>query len=115
MDLRQDHDPREALLAERERLRDELRESRIEAPGPMTYGSQAAAASHVFEQQRDLALRDHYRMLLEAVDAALARLDAGTYGRCTSCGSPVGAERLEALPAAALCIECQRGVVVRRR
>ena len=48
----------------------------------MTYGSQAAAASQVFEQQRDLALRDRATAHLELVDAALARLDAGTYGAC---------------------------------
>lgn len=107
-------DPRTALLAERRRLLDEVRDTAIQAPDPMTYGSQAAAASQVFEQQRDLALQDHNRILLEAVDAALARLDAGTYGMCTSCGKPVAAERLEALPAAALCIDCQRATGGRR-
>lgn len=40
------------------------------------------------------------------IDAALARLDAGTYGVCTSCGRPIGAARLEARPAAARCIDC---------
>ena len=49
-------DPRASLEAERGRLRADLAQG-IVAPGPMTYGSQAAAASHVFEQQRDLALR----------------------------------------------------------
>jgi DnaK suppressor protein len=101
-------DPRTALLAERARVVAELADNEVEAPGQMTYGSQAAAASHVFEQQRDLALRDHNRAHLADVDAALARLDAGTYGRCTSCGHEVAAERLEALPWAALCIDCQR-------
>jgi DnaK suppressor protein len=108
-------DPRTALLAERARLADDVREGSIQAPGPMTYGSQAAAASQVFEQLRDLALGDRSRAALEAVNAALARLDAGTYGRCTGCGRDVGAERLEALPAAALCIACQRAAGVRRR
>jgi DnaK suppressor protein len=107
-------DPRASLLAERRRLLDEMRETAIQAPDPMTYGSQAAAASQVFEQQRDLALRDHNRILLEAVDAALARLDAGTYGACTSCGKGIGAERLQALPPAALCIDCQRATGPRR-
>jgi DnaK suppressor protein len=79
----------------------------------MTYGSQAAAASHVFEQQRDLALRDHNEQHLAAIDAALARLDEGTYGRCTSCHRPVGNDRLEALPWAALCIDCQRAAARR--
>lgn len=101
-------DPRVALVAERTRVRDGLKETAVEAPGPMTYGSQAASASHVFEQQRDLALRDHNEQHLAAIDAALARLDAGTYGRCTSCHKPVAPERLEALPWAALCIDCQR-------
>ncbi len=101
-------DPRAALLAERARVLVEIRDVEVEAPGPMTYGSQAAAASHVFEQQRDLALRDHNEQHLVAIDAALARLDAGAYGRCTSCHRPIAPERLEARPWAALCIECQR-------
>jgi DnaK suppressor protein len=100
-------DPRAALLAERDRLRAGIAEG-IVAPGPMTYGSQAAAASQVFEQQRDLALRDHNEQHLAAVEAALARLDDGTYGACLRCGRPFAPERLEALPWAAHCIECQR-------
>ncbi len=77
---------RERLLAERARTREAIANDRIVAPGPMTYGSQAAAASQVFEQQRDLALREKEEQHLEAVEAALARLDAGLYGQCTSCG-----------------------------
>ena len=99
---------RERLLAERLRMRGALADDRIVAPDPMTYGSQAAAASQVFEQQRDLALRERDMQHLEAVDAALARLDAGTYGRCTNCHAEISPERLEALPWAALCIDCQR-------
>jgi DnaK suppressor protein len=100
--------PRAILLEERSRLLAELVEIAIRAPEPMTYGSQAAAASQVFEQQRDLALREHTRTAVAAVEAALARLDAGTYGACTACGRAITPERLEALPAAALCIDCQR-------
>jgi DnaK suppressor protein len=99
---------RAALLAERTRVIAEIADAEVLAPGQITYGSQAAAATHVFEQQRDLALRDHNQQHLGAVDAALARLAAGTYGRCTSCGNPIAPERLEALPWAALCIDCQR-------
>lgn len=98
---------RHALLAERARLRAEIEET-IVAPGPMTYGSQAAAASQVFEQQRDLALRDRAQQQLALVDAALLRLESGTFGRCVSCGRPIAAERLEALPWAENCIDCQR-------
>jgi RNA polymerase-binding protein DksA len=107
-------DPREALLAERTRVLAELTESEVISPGQMTYGSQAAAASHVFEQQRDLALRDHNQAHLAAIDDALARLDAGTYGTCTSCHRPIATERLEALPWTALCIDCSRTTPRRR-
>lgn len=98
---------RERLVAERARLLAELGEP-IEAPGQMTYGSQAAAASHVFEQQRDLALRDRSRAELARIEAALQRLDDGTYGTCASCGKPIAAERLEAIPWAPSCIDCAR-------
>jgi DnaK suppressor protein len=101
------------LEAERTRLKNELGEP-IEAPGQMTYGSQAAAASQVFEQQRDLALRDRARKQLAEVEATLTRLDRGTFGRCARCGQPIAPERLEALPWAALCIECQRAGAGRR-
>ena len=98
---------RAALAAERVRLVEEVGETII-APSQMTYGSQAAAASQVFEQQRDLALRDRNEQQLAAVDAALARLDDGTYGTCIRCGRPIAPERLDALPWAAHCIDCQR-------
>ena len=100
-------DPRAALLAERDRLRADLAIA-IVAPGPMTYGSQAAAATQVFEQQRDLALRDKDVAHLAQVEAAIERLEAGTFGTCIRCGSPIAVERLEALPWAAHCIDCQR-------
>jgi RNA polymerase-binding transcription factor DksA len=98
---------RTALEAERLRLLAALGEP-IEGPGQMTYGSQAAAATHVFEQQRDLALRDHQRSQLQQVQAALASLDAGTYGTCRACGRPIAAERLQAIPWVQLCIDDAR-------
>ncbi len=98
---------RQALVEELARLRISLGEP-IEGPGQMTYGSQAAAATHVFEQQRDLALRDHERSQLALVEQSLARLDDGTYGTCLSCGRPIAEARLEAIPWVALCIDCAR-------
>ncbi|MDQ2965745.1 MAG: TraR/DksA family transcriptional regulator [Chloroflexota bacterium] len=98
---------RAALETERDRLRSEL-DIGIEAPGQMTYGSQAAAASQVFAQQRDLALRDKADKELELVEAALRRLEEGTFGRCLRCGQEIPSGRLEALPWAAYCITCQK-------
>jgi DnaK suppressor protein len=105
---------RDALEAERQRLLADIGEA-IVAPGQMTYGSQAAAASQVFAQQRDLALRDRAIQQLELVDAALARLDAGTYGTCLRCGRAIAPGRLEALPWVAHCIECQTAIDRARR
>lgn len=98
---------RERLLAERGRLMAELGEP-IQSPGQMTYGSQAAAASQVFEQQRDLALRDRSRLDLARVEVALRALDDGSYGTCTTCGKAIAVERLEAIPWVANCIDCAR-------
>jgi len=43
---------------------------------------------------------------LADVDRAIAKLAEGTYGICDSCGEPIPAERLEAIPSAVLCVRC---------
>lgn len=100
---------RAQLTAERARLAEEIGEA-IEVPDQMTYGSQAAAASQVFDQQRDLALRERAIQHLAQVDAALARLDEGAFGVCIRCGREIAPGRLEALPWAAHCIDCQTAI-----
>jgi DnaK suppressor protein len=107
MNNRQLAEARAILEASRRRLTDDLSEP-LETPSQMTYGSQAAAASEVFAQQRDLALRDKSGKGLELVDAALARLDDGTFGACLRCGQPIPDGRLEVLPWAAFCVRCQQ-------
>ena len=107
METRRPDTLRGVLIEERARLLGERAET-IVTPEQMTYGSQAAAASQVFAQQRDLALRDRADHQLVLVDEALARLDAGTFGTCVRCGRPIPDERLEALPWAPRCIDCQR-------
>ena len=53
-----------------------------------------------------LARRASLERTLEEVEAALARIDAGTYGACTGCGGAIPAERLELRPYAAACVAC---------
>jgi RNA polymerase-binding transcription factor DksA len=48
---------------------------------------------------------------IAAIEAALRRIDRGTYGRCLSCGDPIGLQRLLLVPAATRCISCARGFV----
>ncbi|MDK3256823.1 TraR/DksA family transcriptional regulator [Blastococcus capsensis] len=43
---------------------------------------------------------------IEEIDAALTRLDGGTYGRCTGCGAVIPEERLELRPFASTCVSC---------
>ena len=52
------------------------------------------------------ALDDEARDRVRKIDAALLRIENGTYGICENCGNPIGEKRLEALPYATLCIEC---------
>ena len=63
-------------------------------------------ATVAFERQHVAALLDRARAHLEAIDAALGKLDAGRYEICDICGRPIGAERLAARPAALTCIRC---------
>ena len=63
-------------------------------------------ATIAFERSQVAALVRQARHDLAEVDAALARVDAGTYGVCGRCGRPIAEGRLEARPAARLCIGC---------
>jgi DnaK suppressor protein len=63
-------------------------------------------ATLAFERQHVAALIDAARDRLGQIGDALARIDAGTYGQCSRCGGPIGAERLAARPAANTCIDC---------
>ena len=63
-------------------------------------------ATVAFERQHVAALLDRARAHLAAIDSALRKLDSGAYDTCDGCGGPIGAERLEARPAALTCIRC---------
>jgi DnaK suppressor protein len=65
-------------------------------------------ATIAFERQQVAALLDQARRRLADVDDALARAEAGDYGRCAGCGQPIAAERLAARPQARTCIACAR-------
>lgn len=101
-----------SLLERLERERDALL-AQIEAQAlpeveQMSYGDQAEAASDVFEQQRSLSIRRHLEEQLRDVEEAIRRVRQGTHGICEACGKPIPPERLEILPEAKLCVECQR-------
>jgi DnaK suppressor protein len=64
-------------------------------------------ASLETERAIELRTRDRERKLISKIDAALARLDSGTFGYCEETDQPIGIRRLEARPIATLSIEAQ--------
>jgi DnaK suppressor protein len=65
----------------------------------------ADSATETFERERDLAIEDTAEVILRQTEAALKKIDAGTYGTCERCGKLISAARLEAIPYTPFCIE----------
>jgi DnaK suppressor protein len=78
-------------------------------------GDEADRASREAAQTLELRTRDRYRKLLGKIDAALVRIDEGTYGWCEDTGEPIGLARLEARPVTTLCVEAQEQRELRER
>ena len=68
----------------------------------------ADLAANAAEEDVTLGLLGNEESILAEVDAALARLDAGTFGRCESCKRPIAKERLQAAPHARYCLPCEK-------
>jgi DnaK suppressor protein len=105
---------RARLEQERQSLLDDINTLQIENQAqPDDYGignHLADDASEVVTRDVNLALRGNSQDLLAQVEAALLRMDDGTYGVCARCGQPINPDRLEALPYATYCITCQSEV-----
>jgi DnaK suppressor protein len=104
MDPKLVDDARQTLESERERLRVELSEE-VEYPR-VSHGAQTAAATEVSESQRGQQLREREEQHLVQIEAALKRIEIGTFGLCQTCGKQIAPERLEALPWALDCVDC---------
>lgn len=107
---------RSKLEAERERLlglHDEeeevsgLDEEQAESSGEIADYDQHPGdmGTDTFERTKELAVQDQLDDRLSDVDAALERIEEGTYGRCEACGKEIEPERLEARPATRYCLE----------
>lgn len=67
------------------------------------------------ERDRLVVVASEAQARVAEIDAALSRVDAGTYGICESCGNSIPEARLEVLPEATLCVSCKTGASLRRR
>lgn len=84
-------------------------QSQSDLSGEVSFDEESAdAGTFTFERERDLSLGNNIRDLLDKVESALRRMDAGTYGECERCGRPIDKARLKALPYALLCIDCKK-------
>lgn len=100
-------DYRGLLEAERADLRAQLAELGFGEEGGLKYDSNFADTSQVTAERGEAeTLAGQLQDALDEVEAAIARLEKGTYGRCERCGQPIAADRLEAKPAARRCIAC---------
>ena len=109
---------RDALLEERGRVEHAIATLRDEHPGSLDEEVEEIAATsdnHLAEtatatlgREIDYTLGENSGEVLEQIDAALARIEEGSYGTCRRCGKEIAEERLEAYPWAALCIDCKR-------
>jgi RNA polymerase-binding protein DksA len=96
---------KEALDYIHEENRGQLEDDREEIPSDNHPGDMATST---FDRELDATLEGNEERLLRAIDAALQRIEDGTYGTCPKCGQPIPDERLEALPWTTRCIDCKR-------
>ena len=106
------------LLDERERVQAAIKHLRTDHPGSLddeveeVTGSSdnhlAETASATLNREIDYTLGENSGQVLAEIDAALRRIEDGTYGTCGRCGKEIPVERLEAYPWATLCIEDAR-------
>jgi DnaK suppressor protein len=106
---------REALVEEKQRveaaiqnLQEENSGNLAEEAGEEMAHDLADTATETYDRELDHTLEENSEHVLEEIEAALKRIEAGTYGICTNCGKQIAEERLEALPWATLCIGCAR-------
>ena len=108
---------RTLLEEERGRVKAAIDNIHAEHPGSMSEESGedavydnhlADTATETYDRELDYTLEENSEHVLSEIEAALRRIEEGTYGRCTNCGRQIPEERLEARPYATLCIDCQR-------
>lgn len=101
------------LAADIVRLRAEIEASEAAVAGLMRDSNDGAGDDQVdagtknINRESELALASNARDSLAQTERALARLEGTAFGRCESCGQPVGKARLQAFPRATLCVSCK--------
>lgn len=109
MDKRKTKSYRDRLLARREGLFGQVMEAETYSRERDSEATQDPAdmAANAYNKELLFSMSNNDRILLEMIDEALGRIEAGEYGECVNCGEPVQEKRLEAVPWARYCLKCQ--------
>jgi DnaK suppressor protein len=105
--------PQERLLQERTQLLARIAQergglvSRVDMAAEHDVRDFDNRAQAISERNDEFAMNEHETAALGDIEAALERIQAGTYGQCTDCGVTIPAARLHAYPTAKRCIDCQ--------
>jgi DnaK suppressor protein len=86
--------------AGRDRLNSDVASEDFDEPG-------GDAAQETLERSQSMAIGESLRDMLDNVETALRKIDAGSYGVCDSCGKEIPKARLEIMPAATMCTACR--------
>jgi len=100
---------RDKLLDRREGLVGQVQEAEAYSRERDSEATQDPAdmAANAYTKELLVSMSDNDRQLLNLIDESLERIEAGSYGKCVRCASPLPDKRLEALPWARHCMPCQ--------
>ena len=107
---------RDLLQEERQKVLEAIEYLHAENPGSLKDETEestvdnhlADTATVTLDREIGYTLEENSEHVLKAIDAALTKIEAGTFGICETCGRPIAEERLAAIPYATQCIDCKR-------
>ena len=109
MDKRKAKSYRDRLLERREGLVGQVQAAEAYSRERDAEATQDPAdmAPNAYTKELLMSMSTNDRQLLDSIDAALSRIEEGEYGKCDNCGELIHEKRLEALPWAQHCVDCQ--------
>jgi RNA polymerase-binding protein DksA len=107
---------RDLLQAERLKVLEAIEYLHAENPGSLKDETEestldnhlADTATVTLDREIDYTLEENSEQVLKAIDRALMKIEAGSFGTCETCGRPIAEERLAAIPYVTQCIDCKR-------
>jgi DnaK suppressor protein len=109
MDKRKAKSYRDRLLERREGLVGQVQAAEAYSRERDAEATQDPAdmAANAYTKELMMSMSTNDRQLLDSIDAALGRIEEGEYGQCDNCGEAIHEKRLEAVPWAQHCVDCQ--------